>query len=144
MRNATKIVFILAALLLSAGFVLAQHNHAATDIQSTPQSSGKDMMQACQKHRSETLAALDKLEKTIATGRQSNDPAKMKAALDQAQTDLVEAKHHMSMCPMMSGSMMHRGMSGGMMQHGGMDHMQRMNGMSGQQQNAPETPKEPQ
>jgi hypothetical protein len=81
------------------------------------------------------MAALDKLEKTIAAGRESNDPAKMKAALDQAQTQLAEAKHHMSMCPMMSDGMMH---------HGNMDHMEHMQGMAGQQTSAPDRSKTPQ
>lgn len=113
MRNITKLAIVTLALLLSAGLVLAQHNHAAS--QSNRAASGDDMMKACQKHGSETMAALDKLEKTIAAGRDSNDPSKMKAALDDAQKQLAEAKHHMSMCPMMSGATMQHDMNN--MQH---------------------------
>jgi hypothetical protein len=113
---------------------LAQHNHAEmTGGTQGKQTSSEDMMKSCQKHGSETMAALDKLDKTIASGRESSDPAKMKAALDEAQKELTEAKHHMSMCPMMSGGMMH---------HGNMDHMQHNKGTG--QQSTPENTKAPQ
>lgn len=113
MRNRTRILIGMAVLLLSATLVVAQHNHGGSTDQSAQQTSSEDMMKSCQKHGSETMAALDKLEKTIAAGRESNDPARMKAALDQAQSQLAEAKHHMSMCPMMGGAgMMHHEHSG--------------------------------
>jgi GTP-binding protein EngB required for normal cell division len=128
-RTTTRVLIALTALLLTATIVVAQHDHAATTNQSGSQAADNDMMKSCQKHGTETMAAFDKLDKTIAAGRESNDPAKMKAALDQAQTQLAEAKHHMSMCPMTSG--------GKMQHHGGMGHMQHMHGESGQQQTAP-------
>jgi hypothetical protein len=119
-KTSNVILTVLLALVLGAGVAVAQQDHMAM-----PDQSGKpnpeDMMKACHKHSAESMAALDKLEKTIATGRESNDPAKMKAALDTAQKQLAEAKHHMSMCPMMSGNM----------QHGGMEHMNHMDHMKG-------------
>ncbi len=118
--NAVLTVFL--ALVLSAGVAVAQQDHAAMTDQSQTKPGSEDMMKGCQMHRSGTMAALDKLEKTIAAGRKSKDPAKMKAALDTAQKQLAEAKHQMSMCPTMSGGNMH---------DGGMDHMGHMNGMSG-------------
>jgi hypothetical protein len=114
------VLTVLLALILGAGAAVAQHDHAAITDPSQSKPDSTDMMNACHKHSSEAMAALDKLEKTIAEGRESNDPAKMKAALDTAQKQLAEAKHHMNMCPMMSS---------GHMQDGGMDHM---NGMSGE------------
>jgi hypothetical protein len=117
--NAILAVFL--AVVLSAGVAVAQQDHSSMTDQPQSTSSSDDMMKGCHKHGSESMAALDKLGKTIATGRESNDPAKMKAALDTAQTQLAEAKHHMNMCPMMNG---------GKMQSGGMEHMGHMNGMS--------------
>jgi hypothetical protein len=99
---------------------MAQHNHAAMTSESQTTQTSDDMMKSWRKHGSETMATLDKLEKTINAGRESNDPAKMKAALSEAQAQVAEAKHHMSMCPMMSG---------GTMQQGNMQHMNHMQGM---------------
>lgn len=118
MRNRVKMAMMALVLLLSAGVVLAQHNHGSSSGQSAQQNSGEDMMSSCRKHVSESIAALDKLEKTIAAGRESNDPARMKAALNQAQTEAAEARHHVSMCPMMSEGNMHQDM------HHDMKHMQ--------------------
>lgn len=121
--NATFAVFL--ALVLCTGAAVAQHDHSAMTEQPqiTPTSpTSRDMMKSCQKHGSETMAALDKLENTIAAGRESKDPAKMKAALDTAHEQLAEAKHHMSMCPMMSGGNTQQGD----MEHMDMDHMKNM------------------
>jgi hypothetical protein len=131
----TRVLLVTTALLLSVTLVVAQHNHAATTNQLASQGADNDMMASCQKHGTETMAALDRLEKTIAAGRESNDSAKMKAALEQAQTQLAEAKHHMAMCPMRKGGKMH---------HGSMDHMQHMKGMTGEQRRAPESTQTPQ
>ncbi len=120
-KTSNVILTVLLALVLGAGVAVAQQDRMAMPDQSQAKPNSEDMMKACHKHGAESMAALDKLEKTIAAGRESNDPAKMKAALDTAQKQLAEAKHHMSMCPMMSG---------GNMQHGGMEHMDHMKGMS--------------
>jgi hypothetical protein len=85
-RTAKPVMALLFALVASAAIALAQHNHAEmTGGTQGKQTSSEDMMKSCQKHGSETMAALDKLDKTIASGRESSDPAKMKAALDEAQ-----------------------------------------------------------
>ncbi len=132
-RLLKQAMVLLVTMAVVAGLALAQHTHAAmTEGVQGQQSTSEDMMKSCQKHGSETMAALDKLEKTIASGRESSDPLKMKAALDQAQKELAEAKHHMSMCPMMSGGMMH---------HGNMDHMQ--HNKSTGQQSTPDNTKAP-
>ena len=118
-RTGNAIAVVLLVMFIGVALAVAQHNHAAMSQAPAGQGSGEEMMKSCQKHGSETMAALDQLEKTIAAGRESNDPAKMKAALDEAQKQVATAKHHVGMCPMMSG---------GKMQHGGMD----MKGMSDQ------------
>jgi uncharacterized membrane protein (DUF106 family) len=69
-------------------------------------------------HMTATKASLDNLEKTLAAGRESNDPAKMKASLEKAQTELADARKEMSMCPMMNGGMHHHQQS----DMEGMDH----------------------
>jgi hypothetical protein len=121
-KTSNALLTVLLAVVLSAGVAMAQQDHAAMTDQSQTKPGSEDMMKSCQMHRSGTMAALDKLEKTIAAGRKSKNPAKMKAALDAAQKQLAEAKHQMSMCPMMSGGNMH---------DGGMEPMGHMNGMSG-------------
>lgn len=125
MRNTKKVVWLAVLALVISAAAAAQHDHKAMTSQAQSKSGSEEMIKSCQKHGSETAAALDKLDKTIASGRQSDDPAKMKAALNEAQTQLAEARHHMSMCPMMSGAPM---------QHGNMQHMDHMQGMSDQSQ----------
>jgi hypothetical protein len=109
----------LMVLVLSAGAAMAQQDHAGMMDQPQSKTPSEDMMKGCQKHGPEMLAAMNRLEKTIAAGRESNKPAKMKAALVEAQKQLAEAKHQMSMCPMMSSNMQQDEM-------GNMDHMKVM------------------
>jgi sugar diacid utilization regulator len=120
-KTSNAFLTVLLAFVLSAGVAVAQQDHMAMPDQSQGKPNSEEMMKACHRHGAESMAALDQLEKTIAAGRESNDPAKMKAALETAQKQLAEAKHHMSMCPMMGG---------GQMQDGGMDHMDHMKGMT--------------
>jgi soluble cytochrome b562 len=42
--------------------------------------------------------SVDQLSKTLEAAKQSNDPSKMRAAIDQTQKHLSEMKEHMSMC----------------------------------------------
>lgn len=125
MRNTKKVVWLAVLALVISAAAAAQHDHNAMTSQAQSKSGSEEMIKNCQKHGSEAAAVLDKLDKTIASGRQSDDPAKMKAALNEAQAQLAEARHHMSMCPMMSGASM---------QHGNMQHMDHMQGMSDQPQ----------
>ncbi len=71
-------------------------------------------MQSCQKHCSTASESIDKLTQTIESAKQSNDPAKMRAALDQAEKPLADMKQHMSMCMNMMSMMqnMHKGKMG--------------------------------
>lgn len=79
------------------------------------------MMKQCREHCQKTSGSIDNLSKQIDQARQSNDVAKMRAALDQAQQHLTEMKSHMSGCMNMMNMMegMHGRMGGhmgGMMQ----------------------------
>jgi hypothetical protein len=57
-----------------------------------------EMMQECRKHCQETTKSIDQTTKMMGEAGQSNDHARLRAALDQAQKSLAEMKNHMSMC----------------------------------------------
>jgi len=57
-----------------------------------------EMMKECRKHCQETARSIDQTMKTLEEANQSNDPAMMRAANDQARKTLTEMKNHMSMC----------------------------------------------
>jgi hypothetical protein len=57
-----------------------------------------DMMKGCQEHCQTTSKTIDQLTRTIDEAKASNDPAKMRAALDQAQKPLADMKAHMDGC----------------------------------------------
>jgi peptidoglycan hydrolase CwlO-like protein len=57
-----------------------------------------DMMRSCQEHCQSTSNTIEQLSRTIDDAKASNDPAKMRAALDQAQKPLADMKQHMTGC----------------------------------------------
>ena len=61
---------------------------------------------------------IDEATKALEDAKQSNDPAKMRAAMDQAQKQLTEMKEHMSMCGNMMNMMQKMQGMGGMMKGG--------------------------
>jgi hypothetical protein len=73
-------------------------------------------MKDCMQHHQAAMKSIDQMNETMETAKQSNDPGRMRAAMDQAQKQLVEMKEHMSMC----GNMMSM-----------MEKMQGMGGMGG-------------
>lgn len=83
-----------------------------------------DMMKECRTHCQTTTASIDQLTTKMEAAKQSNDPAQMRAALDEAQKPLTEMKEHMTGCMGMMSMMekMHGGM-GGMMKEGSGGHM---------------------
>jgi len=74
--------------------------------------SMKTMMQECQTHCQETTASIDQMMTMMDKAQQSNDPAQMREALEQAQKPLAAMKDHMASCMSMM-SMMQQ-MQGGM------------------------------
>ncbi len=74
--------------------------------------SMEHMMQEFQTHCQATTTAIDQMMTRMGEAKQSNDPAQMRTALDQAQKPLAEMKDHMSKCMNMM-SMMQQ-MPGGM------------------------------
>lgn len=85
-----------AALLLSFS-VIAQQPPPKQQQPGQMMSMG-NMMKGCREHCEATTKSIDQMTKTMAEARQSNDPAKMRAALDQAQKPLGEMQEHMKMC----------------------------------------------
>jgi hypothetical protein len=71
-----------------------------------------DMMKQCRAHYQETANSIDEMTRMMHEARQSNDPARMRAALDQAKKPLEEMKEHMARCMNMMNMM--QNMSGGM------------------------------
>ena len=74
--------------------------------------SMETMMRECQTHCQETTASIDHMMTTMRQAQQSNDPARMRDALEQAQQPLAAMKDHMAPCMSMM-SMMQQ-MPGGM------------------------------
>jgi hypothetical protein len=57
-----------------------------------------EMMKECREHHQSMTKSVDQMSKTLEAAKQSNDPGKMRAAIDQTQKHLSEMKEHMSMC----------------------------------------------
>ena len=84
--------------LLVSSSVLAQQSQQNPQVQPGQMMSMGDMTKGCREHCEAMTKSMDQMAKTIAEARQSNDPAKMRAALDQAQKPLGEMQEHMKMC----------------------------------------------
>jgi len=67
-------------------------------MKSTGKMSMDEMMKQCSEHHQAMTKSVDQLSKTLEAAKQSNDPGKMRAAIDQTQKHLSEMKEHMSMC----------------------------------------------
>jgi hypothetical protein len=104
-RHMNARLAIAAALLLGTSALAQQDQQQKPMTQSKPQMSMDGMMKGCREHCQQTSASIDELMKTMDEAKQSNDPAKMRTALDQAQKPLAEMKQHMNMCMNMMGMM---------------------------------------
>lgn len=111
MKSRTKVFFrVLASLLMSASLFLSQHAHGASQGVSPHMTT----MQECQKHQSEMTALVERMSKTLADAKALSNPEDMRAAMENAQSQLAEMKQHISMRSMANG-IMHD--SHGNMQH---------------------------
>jgi hypothetical protein len=118
-QTMTAIITGIVGTLVFSALVAAQQPASPGQSQSMD-----DMMRGCRTHCQATTTSIDQLMKQMDEAKQSNDPAQMRAALDEAQKPLTEMKDHMTMCMNMMGMMegMHGGMGGhmgGMMQEKG-------------------------
>jgi hypothetical protein len=96
-----RIKLSLIALLVGAGTIISPLAVAQSSNGSSGNSSSMqmgDMMKQCRSHCRQTTASIDKTMKQMNEAKQSNDPAKMRAVIDDAEKNLSEMKNHMSMC----------------------------------------------
>jgi len=113
-------LIISAAIAFSLGVIAtsqisAQEKPAQKgDMKSMGDMSMGGMMKQCHEHHDAMTKNMDEASKTLDGAKQSNDPAKMRAAIDQAQKQLAEMKEHMSMCGNMMNMMEKMGGMGGM------------------------------
>jgi hypothetical protein len=68
-----------------------------------------DMMKQCREHCSAVAKQMDDMTKKMNDASTSNDPAKMRGALEDAQKPLTEMKAHMNQCMSMMGMMQKMG-----------------------------------
>ena len=74
-----------------------------------------EMMKECREHHQSMTKSIDQMTKMMEAAKQSNDPVKMRAALDQGQKQLSEMKEHMTKCGNMMSMMEKMPGMGGMM-----------------------------
>ena len=95
-RRVSTITAIGAGLLLSvATFAQQAQEKPQKPGAAGTQMSIADMMKQCREHCQATSRSVDTTLATIKEAKQSNDPAKMRAALDQIEKPLAEMKDHM-------------------------------------------------
>ena len=87
-----------AALLLGASALAQQQPQTAKPQPMDKMMSMDHMMKGCREHCEKTMSSIDQTNATMEQAKQSNDPAQMRAALEQGQKSLAEMKNHMSMC----------------------------------------------
>ena len=113
---ASTVVMILASGFLSAQQASGQQEKQPSqkgEMKSMGNMSMEGMMKECSEHHQAVTKSLDQTSKTLEGAKQSNDPDKMRAAIDQAQKQLADMKDHMTMCGNMMNMM--QKMQGGMM-----------------------------
>ena len=69
-----------------------------SEMKSMGKMSTDEMMKECREHHQSMTKSIDQMSKMMEAAKQSNDPVKMRAALDQGQKQLSEMKEHMTMC----------------------------------------------
>lgn len=118
-------------LLALATTVLLGLSVAAQQAQDPPQDpaaggqmSMGDMMKGCRERCDAASKSMSEMAAAMDEAKQSNDPARMRVAMDRMQKPMAEMKEHMDMCMRM---MMHG--KGGM-----------MSGMMGRQKPSPSPP----
>ena len=113
---ASTVVIILASGFLSAQQPPGQQEKQPSqkgEMKSMGNMSMEGMMKECSEHHQAVTKSLDQTSKTLEGAKQSNDPDKMRAAIDQAQKQITDMKDHMTMCGNTMNMM--QKMQGGMM-----------------------------
>jgi hypothetical protein len=114
---ASTVVIILASAFLSAQQPPGQQKQPSQkgEMKSMGNMSMDGMMKECSEHHQAVTKSLDQTSKTLEGAKQSNDPDKMRAAIDEAQKQLADMKDHMTMCGNMMNMMQKMQSMGGMM-----------------------------
>lgn len=134
MTKSVNTFFAIGMALLVSGAAVAQQGQQQSPTEGKPQMSMDGMMKGCRDHCQRTSASMKSLAQSIEQAKQSNDPAKMRAALDQAQKPLNDMTEHMSMCMNMMDMMERMHGKGGKEGMGGMMSGGHMGMMQGQQE----------
>ena len=110
-------MIILLSSFLAAQQPSSQQNKPAQkgEMKSMGKMSMDEMMKECREHHESMTKSIDQMTKMMEAAKQSNDPVKMRAALDQGQKQLSEMKEHMTMCGNMMSMMEKMPGMGGMM-----------------------------
>ena len=74
-------------------------------MQNGQKDSGSQMMQGCRKHMQSMMDGNAQTTKDIEAAKESNDPAKMRVALDEAEKALSPMNEHMKGCMKMMENM---------------------------------------
>jgi hypothetical protein len=95
-----KTVMSLALALVFAAFAAAQQpiKQGQEKQRGGQMMSMDEMMKECRRHCQETAKSVDQTTKMLDDANQSNDPARMRAANEQALKALAEMKNHMDKC----------------------------------------------
>lgn len=118
-----------AAVLLMGVAAMAAAQHAGHSA-AAPPAAGDGV---CAQHARQSAQIIDRINSQLEQARQSNSPAKMRAAMDELQAALGELKTHQSLCVDASA----QAGSGADMQ--GMDHSKMEHEMSAAPEKAPTT-----
>jgi len=88
------------AVLVSVGVAGMQGITAQSTSESEQGSSMQmgDMMKQCRTQCPQTTGSIDKTMKVMEDAKQSNDPAKMRAAIEAGEKNLSKRKNHMNTC----------------------------------------------
>jgi hypothetical protein len=76
------------------------------------------MMENCMEHHQAAVKSMDEMNNIMEGAKQLNDPAKMRATIDQSQKHLAEMKEHMATRGKMMSMMQNMQGMGGMMKGG--------------------------
>ena len=93
-------------LAIAAAALITVSAIAQTPSQQNPQAPAQrgqmmsmgDMMKGCREHCQASMKSMDGLAKVVADAKTSNDPARMRAALQQTEQPLADMRQHMTMC----------------------------------------------
>ena len=119
----SKLLAVLSGAVLAAALGIAQETTPKPQRKGGMQMGGMmGMQKECHRHCQPTLDAMKNLSQVVADARASNDPAKMRAALEQVEKQHAEMNKHISVCMRSMGEMDKKqgGMKG--MQHGSDEH----------------------